>query len=411
MTNNKYSAFSINGLYDERLLIFTDDKFYNSKHDPNWKQSVYNLLISLEDEGFGTPITKSAVETTARIDLSKLDDILLCINHEVDPSQTEFYFSKEEFMQFYNEDYKDLFETVAGHFNLNKLEYYLKKDSNDLFKSLVSLEEKIIMNEEKTGFFKPKSGTKISDFTKEEISRCVYSMFYKAYDSKKIESINIDKNEVKEFISKHYEVEERKSSSSDMKKIKFETLIADINIAIIRSNAFHFSIITENNNLYKVKPFQDTSLSVIFDYDKLNDYGKIIMENSKLWLTYENSQLWKYTNIEEFKNQKFCTDKAKELVEYCRIDENKQEGYKLIFWSLMVLTVDKTDVEEKLSLICDFVKMLNITDAELEDIIHVIKIVYNEVEKEYQFKTETIPNTFGKLFNLYKNNEIPIDTI
>ena len=74
------------------------------------------------------------------------------------------------------------------------------------------------------------------------------------------------------------------------------------------------------------------------------------MENSKLWLTYENSQLWKYTNIEEFKNQKFCTDKAKELVEYCRIDENKQEGYKLIFWSLMVLTVYKTDVEEKLSL-------------------------------------------------------------
>lgn len=198
---------------------------------------------------------------------------------------------------------------------------------------------------------------------------------------------------------------ESKDCIKNIRNVKFETFISDIDNVISKKQRGGFTAI-----IYSFST--TTRLAMIFDYDKLNDYGKIIMENSALLITSGENTL-KYTDIKEdikeFKNQKLCIDRAKEFIKYCRMDENKQEGYKFVFWSLMVLTVDKTDAEENLSLICDFSKMLNITDAEMEDIIHVIKIVYNEVEKEYQFKTETIPNIFGKLFNLYKNNEIPIE--
>ena len=39
----------------------------------------------------------------------------------------------------------------------------------------------------------------------------------------------------------------------------------------------------------------------------------------------------------------------------------------------MILTVDKTDAEDHLALICDFAKMLRITEDEFEDIIQTIK--------------------------------------
>lgn len=167
MTNNKYVAFTIDGLYDERLAIYTDDRFYNSKHDPNWKQSLYNLLISLKDEGFGTSINKAAVEITTRIDLSKLDDILTCINHEVDPSQTELYFSKEEFIQFYNEQFcnmtqeEDLYETKVGSFNLGKLVEYIKLDGS-LFDRLMNLET-LILNNQSNGIFIKSDGYTMKD--------------------------------------------------------------------------------------------------------------------------------------------------------------------------------------------------------------------------------------------------------
>ena len=72
----------------------------------------------------------------------------------------------------------------------------------------------------------------------------------------------------------------------------------------------------------------------------------------------------------------------------------------------MILTVDKTDAEEHLALICDFAKMLRITEDEFEDIIQTVKIVYNEVATEYVFKSESIPSVLGSLFNMYGGQDI-----
>ena len=43
-------------------------------------------------------------------------------------------------------------------------------------------------------------------------------------------------------------------------------------------------------------------------------------------------------------------------MQMCRNTENATEGYKFIFWALMILTVDKEDAENHLALICGFCK-------------------------------------------------------
>lgn len=93
-------------------------------------------------------------------------------------------------------------------------------------------------------------------------------------------------------------------------------------------------------------------------------------------------------------------------MQLCRTTANSTEGYKFIFWALMILTVDKADAEEHLALICDFAKMLGITEDEFEDIIQTVKIIYNEVTTEYVFKSENIPSVLGSLFNMYGGQDI-----
>lgn len=85
------------------------------------------------------------------------------------------------------------------------------------------------------------------------------------------------------------------------------------------------------------------------------------------------------------------------------MDENRKIAYKFIFWAMMVLSVDKTEKDEHLSLICDFARMLKITDDEMEDMLMVIKVLYHEEESGFEFKTETVPNIFSRVLCLYNN--------
>lgn len=203
---------------------------------------------------------------------------------------------------------------------------------------------------------------------------------------------------------------------SDMRMAKYETLIEDIDstikkgeenvfagIGIIAAAAIRGSLVDNSAG--------NTTLALIYDYGKCNDYAKVIMDKSTLVLNTPNDRytdLWKrdYPTYEEFKDAKIAIEAAKKFVQLCRNTENANEGYKFIFWALMILTVDKTDAEEHLALICDFAKMLRITEDEFEDIIQTVKIVYNEVATEYVFKSESIPSVLGSLFNMYGGQDI-----
>ena len=196
---------------------------------------------------------------------------------------------------------------------------------------------------------------------------------------------------------------------SDMRMAKYETFIEDIN-SNIKKSAGLFGFMRRMSMLNNGSA-GNTALALIYDYDKCNDYAKVIMNKSTLFLNSSDdlaTDLWKrdYPTYEEFKEAKRTIEAAKKFVQLCRTTANSTEGYKFIFWALMILTVDKTDAEEHLALICDFAKMLRITEDEFEDIIQTVKIVYNEVATEYTFKSESIPSVLGSLFNMYGGQDI-----
>lgn len=195
---------------------------------------------------------------------------------------------------------------------------------------------------------------------------------------------------------------------SNMRMAKYETMIEDINSNIKKSmgllEMFRAMGIGGSSK-------GNTTLALIYDYEKCNEYAKVIMDKSTLVFNTSKdatTDLWKrdYPTYGEFKDAKRRIEASKKLVQLCRNTIYSTEGYKFIFWALMILTVDKTDAEEHLALICDFAKMLRITEDEFEDIIQTIKIVYNEVTTEYVFKSENIPSTLGALFNMYDGQAI-----
>ncbi len=151
----------------------------------------------------------------------------------------------------------------------------------------------------------------------------------------------------------------------------------------------------------------DTPLEFIYDYYMCNSYAKLIMCITKYsfdmsgWWENTDNTIYKLTESSHKYEKKIRI--ARKFVKLFKESKNAAERYQFIFWALMILTVDKTDAEQHLSLICDYAEMLDITDDEFEDIIGTIKIIYNQ-EKSYSFKTKTIPDYFSKLFELMKIN-------
>ena len=175
----------------------------------------------------------------------------------------------------------------------------------------------------------------------------------------------------------------------DMRMVKFESLIEDIS----RGLYYGKYISTGNDNKL---------LSLVFDYEKCNDYAKIIMDHSRfyvcpyLWWHYSFGECKDYLN-----NPKDKIATAKKLLTDLNENSSSREDAKLyfIFWNLMILTVDKSDAEEHLTLICDFAQSLHISDEEFGDIIQVIKMVYNRSGDRSILKSENVEKEFSSLLD------------
>ena len=144
--------------------------------------------------------------------------------------------------------------------------------------------------------------------------------------------------------------------------------------------------------------YDNKLLSLVFDYEKCNDYAKIIMDHSRFYVC-PYSSLKNYGDY--FHNPKDKIAAAKELLTFLNENSRSYENSKLyfIFWNLMILTVDKSDAEEHLTLICDFAQSLHISDEEFGDIIQVIKMVYNRSGDRSILKSENVEKEFSSLLD------------
>jgi len=150
--------------------------------------------------------------------------------------------------------------------------------------------------------------------------------------------------------------------SKDMRILKFEMFVGDLVEDIKPQYIDRFVRIVFTPLMER----RSSILLTIYDYDQVNDYAKIIIDQTR-YLEYFLED-WKY--IKEPRAFKDCVTRfeaAKILVNSLR--KNKRLSYDFIFWAMMILTVDKTNYEEKLSLICDFSRILKIFDEEIEDIL------------------------------------------
>ena len=203
----------------------------------------------------------------------------------------------------------------------------------------------------------------------------------------------------------------------EMRMAKFETLISDINEAIKKDRfgglGSIFRMTRSMSILAAGETNRTTPLYLIFEPEKTNDFASVICKKAKFEISgnsdsYEDPWASKY-GTQTLDDAKTRIEAAKDFVKYCRNEQNRPEAYKFVFWSLMIISVENEDSDEWLSLICDFTRMLRISDDELMDITYAIKCIYNEVEEEYVFKTDTIPTVLGNLFNLYGNSDFTVE--
>lgn len=133
--------------------------------------------------------------------------------------------------------------------------------------------------------------------------------------------------------------------SADRKLKAFENLVDDLKL------------------LFDVNAGQ-LDLGLIYDYYKLNDYGKLIMEKVCPEICQGSSR-------DSWEKSKAVAMFKKKCI------QGEYDKCSFIFWALMVLTVDGADKEKKLSLICDFSMYLNVSDEEMQNIVKLIQAIYS----------------------------------
>lgn len=182
--------------------------------------------------------------------------------------------------------------------------------------------------------------------------------------------------------------------TTEIKIMKFENLITTVDKRLQTDSLNVFSGYPMSmNKIISGEVSMNLGLALIFDYDKLNEYGKFIMKNSFLELRI--SEPGELRNFKVLKDNSKKIKAAKYLIKDCQKEYNSKNAYKFIFWAMMVLAVDQTNSEEYLSIICDYSRLLKISDDEMEDLFAVVRCIFNDKEEPI-FKSKIVPEIFKK---------------
>ena len=209
--------------------------------------------------------------------------------------------------------------------------------------------------------------------------------------------------------------------SNDMRSVKFKMVIKDIWEGLSEDSR---SLTDNLGELLWNEGWGTAWLAIIYDYDKLNDYGKIIMEQvcELDEEEFEDEGLpYREDFVKNCKDMEYRMRAAKALVVKLNEEDkgkdivgirNKGKDGKIyfIFWSLMILAVDDANKEDYLSLICDFSKMLKISDEEMMGIVQIIRAIYH-AEKNLDISPKDVSSQLDKIIKKksYGGNQSLLD--
>lgn len=143
-------------------------------------------------------------------------------------------------------------------------------------------------------------------------------------------------------------------------------------------------------------------LATIYDYDALNDYGKVIMEQVS-----DLANKRKY--LSSYKEPEYRIDQLDWIIQFIGSNFDHAD-LKFIFWALMILAVDDTDKEEHLSLICDVAKLRHIKNSEMMDIVQIVRLVF-EKEITESLVSSSVRVCFERLLQDYHYQDKPISSV
>lgn len=150
--------------------------------------------------------------------------------------------------------------------------------------------------------------------------------------------------------------------------------------------------ISNNSDCYGVGARESIGvcLELIYDnFENMNKYANAIYEYFPRGMSYYLVQ--KSITIMNIQDRIEATNK------FVAKNKNNCNTVRVLFWALIVLAVDDTDKEKHLSLICDFARMLDVTDDEMKDLVNVIKRIFKCGAYE-PIKTQRVRDMFNERF-------------
>lgn len=136
----------------------------------------------------------------------------------------------------------------------------------------------------------------------------------------------------------------------------------------------------------------NVALALLFDYDELNDYAKTIVDKTQAFFLNNKENNYKLNKkltigkyevpetFDEYKRKGFI----EELLLLKENEHNEPEFFRLIFWALMIMAVDKKTAAKKLQDICEYSKLFGFGEKNMLFIFKMINVVLgNKKGKKY----------------------------
>ena len=157
------------------------------------------------------------------------------------------------------------------------------------------------------------------------------------------------------------------------------------------------------------------ALVLLFDYDELNDYAKTIVDKTQAFFLTSGSSDYKLNKrltigkygipetFDEYKRKGFI----EELVLLKENECNQPEFFRLIFWALMIMAVDKKTAAKKLQDICEYSKLFGISEKSMIFIFKTVSVVLGN-KKAQKYDVNMLK---GAIFDLNFNGTHTIEDL